>query len=57
MSCHFAIGGLLAEIVLLGNIPKRRGKQLQWDGPNTRFTNDEEANRFIKEPYRSGWHL
>jgi len=57
VSCHFAIGGLLAEIVLLGNIPKRRGKQLQWDGPNTRFTNDEEANRFIKEPYRSGWHL
>jgi hypothetical protein len=56
-SCHFDIGGLLAEVVLLGNIAIRRGKKLYWDAPNMRFTNDEEANQYVKEPYRDGWQL
>jgi predicted dehydrogenase len=56
-SCHFDVGGLLAEIVLLGNIAIRRGKKLHWDGPNMRFTNDDEANQLVQEPYRAGWQL
>ncbi len=56
-SCHFDIGGLLAEVVLLGNIAIRRGKKLYWDAPNMKFTNDEEANKYVKEPYRDGWSL
>jgi hypothetical protein len=35
----------------------RRSKKLSWDAANLRFTNDEEANRLIKEPYRNGWRL
>jgi predicted dehydrogenase len=56
-SCHFDVGGLLAEVVLLGNIAIRRGKKLYWDAANLRFTNDEEANKYVRESYRSGWSL
>jgi predicted dehydrogenase len=56
-SCDFDVGGLLAEVVLLGNIAIRRSKKLYWDAANMRFTNDEEANKYVKEPYRSGWSL
>ena len=56
-SCNFDVGGLLAEVVQLGNIAIRRGKKLAWDGPNMRFTNDDEANKYIREPYRKGWSL
>jgi predicted dehydrogenase len=56
-SCSFEVGGLLAEVVQLGNIAIRRDKRLVWDGPNMRFTNDDEANKLIQEPYREGWSL
>jgi len=56
-SCNFEVGGPLAELVQLGNIAIRRGEKLAWDGPNLRFTNDEEANKLIREPYRNGWSL
>ncbi len=47
----------LAEVVLLGNIALRTGKKLDWDGPNLRFSNSDEANRLINPPYRAGWEL
>jgi predicted dehydrogenase len=56
-SCNFDVGGLLAEVVLLGNIAIRRGKKLSWDAPSMKFTNDEEANKYIQEPCRAGWSL
>lgn len=34
-----------------------RGMRLQWDGPNMRVTNFEEANLFVKRQYRAGWSL
>jgi hypothetical protein len=36
---------------------KMPGTKLQWDGPNTRFTNSDEANRYITPSYRQGWSL
>lgn len=45
----------LAEVVLLGNIAIRTKEKLYWDGPNLRFTNSENANRYINPPYREGW--
>ncbi len=56
-SCNFDVGGLLAELVQLGNIAIRRGKKLNWNAAGLRFTNDDEANRYIQEPYREGWSL
>jgi predicted dehydrogenase len=56
-SCNFEVGGLLAEVVILGNIAIRTGKRLDWDGENMRITNDEEANGYLQKEYRSGWSL
>ena len=55
--CHFDWAGLTGEAVLLGNIAIRSGKKLDWDGENARFSNDEEANKLVKEEYRAGWSL
>ncbi|NOX54273.1 MAG: Gfo/Idh/MocA family oxidoreductase [Planctomycetes bacterium] len=55
--CHFEWAGLLTEFVLLGNIAIRTGKPIQWDATQMRVTNVPEANKFIQEPYRSGWTL
>jgi hypothetical protein len=56
-SCNFDVGGLLAEVVLLGNIALRRGRKLYWDAAGMKFTNDQEANKYVQEPYRDGWRL
>jgi predicted dehydrogenase len=49
--------GLLTEICMLGNVALRAGKELFWDGPAMRITNDENANRFLGRAYREGWSL
>ncbi|MBN1443867.1 MAG: gfo/Idh/MocA family oxidoreductase, partial [Planctomycetes bacterium] len=56
-SCNFDPAGLHAEVTILGNIAIRTGRRLEWDGEAMRFTNDEDANRYLQEPYRSGWSL
>lgn len=55
--CQFGYGAMLTEIVLLGNIAIRTGKKLYWDPANLRITNDEEANKYIRAPYRTGWEI
>ena len=49
--------GLLTEMCLLGNVALRAQKQLLWDGPNMRITNDEQATRYLHREYRRGWAL
>ena len=56
-SCNFEWASIITEAVLLGNIAIRTGKKLDWDGQNMRFTNNEAANKYIEQPYRSGWSL
>ena len=58
-SSNFAdYGGQLTEMVLLGVAVQRvPGEKLEWDGENLRFTNNDEANRYIHTPYRDGWSL
>jgi predicted dehydrogenase len=55
--CPFDWAGLLTEFVVLGNIAIRTGKPLEWDAENTRFTNDQDANKYVREAYREGWTL
>jgi predicted dehydrogenase len=55
--CHFEWAGLLTEFVLLGNIAIRTGKRLEWDAANMRITNDQDANKYVAEPYQNGWSL
>jgi hypothetical protein len=55
---NFDYAALLTETILLGNIGIRfQGQQLQWDGPDMKFTNLPEANRYLKMEYRDGWTL
>ena len=55
--CHFEWAGLLTEFVLLGNIAIRTGKCLEWDGLKGEFTDDAEANKYLRADYREGWSL
>ena len=41
----------------LGYIAVRTGKKLEWDGVTIKITNDEDANKLIKEPYYNGWKI
>ncbi len=51
-------GGPLTEIAMLGVIAlKMPGTKLEWDASATRFTNCDEANRYLDPPYRAGWTL
>lgn len=55
---NFGYAGPLTETVVLGCIALRRGgKRLRWDGPNMKFTNDDEANQWLKRDYRGSWTL
>ena len=56
-SCNFNVGGELTEIALLGNIAARTGKKIYWDPLNLKITNNDKANRYIRESYRTGWSL
>ena len=49
------IGAHIAKFSQLGNIAYRTGKKLVWNG--TRFTNDDEANRYLLPNYRNPWKL
>jgi hypothetical protein len=56
-SCNFEVGGELTEIALLGNIATRTGKKIYWDPQQMKITNNDQANGYIMESYRSGWSL
>jgi len=49
------IGAHIAKFSHLGNIAYRSGRKLVWDG--TKFTNDEEANKYLIPSYREPWML
>ncbi|MCB1061448.1 MAG: Gfo/Idh/MocA family oxidoreductase [Verrucomicrobiae bacterium] len=54
----FDYGSMLTEAVLLGNIAVRfKQETLKWDSANLKFTNHEEANRWVTRDYREGWEI
>ena len=55
---NFDYSGLLAETILLGNVAIRAGgTKLEWDGPNMKFPNAPQAEKFLKREYREPWSL
>ncbi len=55
---NFNVAGPYTEWMLLGAISWRFPNQkLLWDGPNLRFTNNEQANEYVKPRFRQGWEL
>ncbi len=54
----FEYGGMLTETLLLANIAVRYPKEtLKWDAEKMKFTNHDEANRWLTRDYREGWDL
>jgi hypothetical protein len=53
----FSIAAPYTEWVVLGVIALRVPGKLAWDSKNLRFTNSEEANRYVKPVFREGWEL
>jgi hypothetical protein len=43
--------------MLLGTIALRVPGKLEWDAEKMRFTNNPEANRYLKPAFRKGWSL
>ena len=50
--------------MLLGNVALRFQLReeltickLLWDSPGLKFTNLEDANKFLRREYRAGWNL
>ncbi len=61
---NFDWAGPLAEAVLMGNVALRVQlreeltlRSLHWDSAALRFTNLEDANKFVRSEYRAGWTL
>jgi predicted dehydrogenase len=55
---NFDYAGPLTEFILLGNIAiLAKGKKLEWDGPNMKFTNAPEFDKHLKREYRAGWSI
>jgi hypothetical protein len=57
-SADFAYSGPLTELALLGNIAKKFPDQkLLWDNAQMKVSNLDEANAWVRRPYRKGWSL
>ena len=57
-SGNFDYSGPFTETVVMGNLAMRNpNRLLEWDGEKMRFTNDDSANEFVHNPYRTGWTL
>lgn len=54
---NFEYGARLTEIVLLGVLALRTGREIDWDAQNMKAKGFAEADKFIDEPRRPGWEL
>ena len=55
---NFTVAGPYVEWLLLGTISWRFPNQkLLWDAEKLRFTNNAQANAFLKPQFRKGWEL
>jgi predicted dehydrogenase len=54
---NFAYAGPMTENLLLGTVAMRAGKKIEWDGPNMKVTNVDEANALIRRKPRPGWEV
>lgn len=49
------VGHRVISLAILANIAYRLGRRLRWDPKAERFLGDDEANRFLADPYRAPW--
>ncbi len=51
------VGRHVIVLPIIANISYVLGRKLNWDPVNFRFVGDEEANRYLAQPYRAPFHL
>ena len=51
------VGLHVITMPIIANISYVLGRKLAWDPVNFRFVGDEEANRYLAQPYRAPFHL
>jgi hypothetical protein len=57
-SCsNFNVASPFVEWMLLGVIALRVEGKLEWDAAKMKFTNNAEANKYLKPTFRKGWTL
>ena len=58
-SCsNFSIAGPYTEWMLLGSVAARvPNVKLLWDSKKMEFTNNREANKYVRPLFRKGWEL
>ena len=54
---NFSVAGPYAEWITLGAIAYRFKGKLEYDPKARRFTNNPEANQYLKPAFRKGWEL
>jgi hypothetical protein len=54
-TAHFAVATKYIQWLGLGAIALRQPGKLMWDANKRRFSNSEEANRYLKPFLRQGW--
>ena len=52
---NFSVAGPFVQWMLLGSIAMRYEGKLEWDQAAGRFTNNKEANQWLKPVFRKGW--
>ncbi|MGY8695735.1 MAG: Gfo/Idh/MocA family protein, partial [Verrucomicrobiia bacterium] len=52
---NFDYASQLTEVVLLGAMAIRSGRNLKWDVENMVVQNAPELSEWVKEPVRKGW--
>jgi len=52
---EFSVAGPFTEWVVMGVIALHFEGKLRWDSAKMRFTNNQEANRYVKPAFRKGW--
>ena len=54
---NFGVAGPYTEWMVLGAVAARVEGKLLWDPKKMEFTNNREANKYVKPVYRKGWEL
>ena len=54
---NFSIAGPYTEWMVLGAVATRVQGKLLWDPKKMEFTNNREANKYVKPVFRKGWEL
>jgi hypothetical protein len=54
---NFSYAAPFTEWVVLGAISVRFEGKLLWDAGKLEFTNNKEANRYVKPMLRKGWEI